>query len=107
MSSPPIYTIQLPVYEGPLDLLLNLIEHAELDITKVSLAEVTDQYLVYIRQIQDRQLEDPYVNLVRKTPEMRWRGYLWHTRNTSRLRSFSLNEKNRDCAPTFGSPLPP
>lgn len=54
----PIYTIQLPVYEGPLDLLLNLIEHAELDITKVSLAEVTDQYLVYIRQIQDRQLED-------------------------------------------------
>jgi len=53
MSSPPIYTIQLPVYEGPLDLLLNLIEHAELDITKVSLAEVTDQYLVYIRQIGD------------------------------------------------------
>jgi segregation and condensation protein A len=58
MLSFPIYTIQLPVYEGPLDLLLNLIEHAELDITKVSLAEVTDQYLVYIRQIQDRQLED-------------------------------------------------
>lgn len=58
MPSPPIYTIQLPVYEGPLDLLLNLIEHAELDITKVSLAEVTDQYLTYIRQIQDRQLED-------------------------------------------------
>ncbi len=58
MLSPPIYTIQLPVYEGPLDLLLNLIEHAELDITKVSLAEVTDQYLTYIRQIQDRQLED-------------------------------------------------
>jgi segregation and condensation protein A len=58
MLSHPIYTIQLPVYEGPLDLLLNLIEHAELDITKVSLAEVTDQYLVYIRQIQDRQLED-------------------------------------------------
>jgi segregation and condensation protein A len=58
MLSPPVYTIQLPVYEGPLDLLLNLIEHAELDITKVSLAEVTDQYLAYIRQIQDRQLED-------------------------------------------------
>jgi len=58
MLSPPVYTIQLPVYEGPLDLLLNLIEHAELDITKVSLAEVTDQYLAFIRQIQDRQLED-------------------------------------------------
>ena len=58
MLSPPGYTIQLPIFEGPLDLLLNLIEHAELDITKVSLAEVTDQYLSYIRQIQDRQLED-------------------------------------------------
>ncbi len=39
------YTDQTPVYEGPLDLLLNLIERAELDITAVSLALVTDQYL--------------------------------------------------------------
>ena len=42
------YSVHTPVYEGPLDLLLNLIEHAELDITSVSLAMVTDQYLVYI-----------------------------------------------------------
>lgn len=42
------YTVQLPVYEGPLDLLLNLIEHAELDITTVSLALLTDQYLAYM-----------------------------------------------------------
>ena len=42
------YRVQTPVYEGPLDLLLNLIEHAELDITTVSLAMVTDQYLAYI-----------------------------------------------------------
>jgi segregation and condensation protein A len=37
------------VYEGPLDLLLDLIQRAELDITTVSLALVTDQYLQYIR----------------------------------------------------------
>ena len=42
------YHFQTPVYEGPLDLLLNLIEHAELDITTVSLASVTDQYLSYL-----------------------------------------------------------
>ena len=42
------YNVHTPVYEGPLDLLLNLIEHAELDITSVSLAMVTDQYLAYI-----------------------------------------------------------
>jgi segregation and condensation protein A len=45
------YTIATPVYEGPLDLLLQLIERAELDITKLSLALVTDQYLVYIHQL--------------------------------------------------------
>jgi segregation and condensation protein A len=46
------YTVTTPVYEGPLDLLLQLIEHAELDITSVSLALVTDQYLTYIHQMQ-------------------------------------------------------
>jgi len=46
------YTVNTPVYEGPLDLLLQLIERAELDITSVSLALVTDQYLGYIHQMQ-------------------------------------------------------
>lgn len=46
------YNVQTPVYEGPLDLLLSLIEHAELDITAVSLAMVTDQYLVYINSLE-------------------------------------------------------
>jgi segregation and condensation protein A len=46
------YTVTIPVYEGPLDLLLQLIEHAELDITVVALAQVTDQYLAYIHQMQ-------------------------------------------------------
>lgn len=45
------YTVAIPVYEGPLDLLLQLIERAELDITAVSLAQVTDQYLAYIHQM--------------------------------------------------------
>jgi segregation and condensation protein A len=46
------YSVQIPVYEGPLDLLLQLIEHAELDITAVALAQVTDQYLAYIHRMQ-------------------------------------------------------
>jgi len=46
------YTVRVPVYEGPLDLLLQLIEHAELDITAVALAQVTDQYLAYIHAMQ-------------------------------------------------------
>jgi segregation and condensation protein A len=47
------YRVQTPVYEGPLDLLLNLIEHAELDITAVSLAMVTDQYLAHIKGLEE------------------------------------------------------
>ena len=43
------YTVHTSVYEGPLDLLLDLIEHAELDITSVSLATVTDQYLASLK----------------------------------------------------------
>jgi segregation and condensation protein A len=46
------YTVTIPVYEGPLALLLDLIERAELDITSVSLAQVTDQYLTYVRTLQ-------------------------------------------------------
>jgi segregation and condensation protein A len=46
------YTVTTPVYAGPLDLLLQLIEHAELDITTLALAQVTDQYLAYIHQMQ-------------------------------------------------------
>ena len=46
------YKVQTPVYEGPLDLLLDLIERAELDITSVSLANVTDQYLAYIKNLE-------------------------------------------------------
>jgi segregation and condensation protein A len=52
------YRVQLGVFEGPLDLLLQLIERAELDITKIALAKVTDQYLSYLEQLKERRLED-------------------------------------------------
>lgn len=45
------YNVAIPVYEGPLDLLLQLIERSELDITAVSIGLVTDQYLAYIHQM--------------------------------------------------------
>jgi len=52
------YEIQLPVFEGPLDLLLHLIEREELDITTVALAQVTDQYLAYLAQLEQRQAKE-------------------------------------------------
>ncbi len=41
--------VKTPVFEGPLDLLLHLIEAENLDITTVSLVQVTDQYLAALR----------------------------------------------------------
>ncbi len=47
------YTITLPTFEGPLDLLLRLIERAELDITTIALAHVANQYLVHVRAMDE------------------------------------------------------
>jgi len=58
MAADAPYAVQLPVFEGPLDLLLELIERAELDITRVSLAQVTHQYLEYLRLVPAHDLAD-------------------------------------------------
>jgi segregation and condensation protein A len=51
------FQIKLPDFEGPLDLLLYLIEREELDITKVSLALVTATYLEYIHLLGKLQVD--------------------------------------------------
>lgn len=43
------YQVRLREFEGPLELLLHLIEKEKLDITRVSLSKVADQYLDYLR----------------------------------------------------------
>ncbi len=43
------YTVHLPGFEGPLDLLLNLIEKNQMEITSISLVAVTDQFVAYLR----------------------------------------------------------
>ncbi len=58
------YQVATSVYEGPLDLLLELIERAELDITRLALAQVTDQYLEYLRLLQDHNAAEVSAFLV-------------------------------------------
>jgi segregation and condensation protein A len=58
------YRISTPVYEGPLDLLLHLIERAELDITRLALAQVTDQYLEHLRGMENLPAEEVSAFLV-------------------------------------------
>jgi segregation and condensation protein A len=51
------FHVKLPDFEGPLDLLLYLIEREELDITRVSLARVTGAYLEYIHLLEQLQVD--------------------------------------------------
>jgi segregation and condensation protein A len=51
------FQVKLPEFEGPLDLLLYLIEREELDITRVSLARVTGAYLEYIHILDQLQVD--------------------------------------------------
>lgn len=51
------YHFRSEQFEGPLDLLLSLIEKEKLDVTQLSLAEVADQYLEYMRQKENASLE--------------------------------------------------
>lgn len=52
------YEIKIEKFQGPLDLLLQLIEREELDITEVSLAQVTDQYIEYLKQVEELNPEE-------------------------------------------------
>lgn len=47
------YTVRLDAFEGPLDLLLFLIRRAEVEVTDIPIAKITEQYLKYMDQIAD------------------------------------------------------
>lgn len=49
--------VNLPEYEGPLDLLLDLIKKNEMDIYNIQIAVITKQYLDYLQQLRNLNLE--------------------------------------------------
>ena len=51
-NAQPDYRIQLPAYEGPLDLLLDLVRKQEIDIHNIPIAKITAQYLDYLHQLE-------------------------------------------------------
>jgi segregation and condensation protein A len=52
------YTIKQQHYEGPLDVLLELIEKRKLFVNDISLAQVTDDYIAYIQGMETKDLGD-------------------------------------------------
>ena len=51
------YKIQLPVFEGPLDLLLYLIKREEVDIYEVNLTRIATQFIEYLEEMKKADLD--------------------------------------------------
>ncbi|PLT28279.1 segregation/condensation protein A [Peribacillus deserti] len=52
-----IYNVKTEAFEGPLDLLLHLINRLEIDIYDIPVADITDQYLNYIHAMKELELD--------------------------------------------------
>lgn len=51
------YSVKIDAFEGPLDLLLHLINTLEIDIYDIPVAQITEQYLMYIKTMKELQLD--------------------------------------------------
>ncbi len=51
------YKVHLPAYEGPLDLLLDLIRKQEMDIHNIPIAQITGQYLEYLHKLEELDVD--------------------------------------------------
>ena len=51
------YRVKLPMFEGPFDLLLHLVKINEMEITDISLARLTHQYLDYLETMKEMDLD--------------------------------------------------
>jgi segregation and condensation protein A len=51
------YQVKIDAFEGPLDLLLHLINRLEIDIYDIPVAQITEQYLIYIKNMSELKLD--------------------------------------------------
>src|SRR3981081_1729500 len=55
MATP--YKINIPLYEGPLDLLLDLIKKQEMNIHDIQISKITSQYLDYLHKLEELNVD--------------------------------------------------
>ncbi len=58
------FTVSLDGFDGPFDLLLGLIAKRRMDVTKVALAEVTEEFIAYVRTLEAQRALDESSNFV-------------------------------------------
>jgi segregation and condensation protein A len=57
MTGSMAYKIQIPMYEGPLDLLLDLIKKQEMNIHDIQISKITAQYLDYLHKLEELDVD--------------------------------------------------
>ena len=76
------YNVQLKVYEGPLDLLYDMISKQKIDIKDISIIEITKQYLAYINMLEAMDLEvtSDFITMATKLLEIKSKYLLFSQR---------------------------
>ncbi len=78
------YNIQTQKYEGPLDLLLDLITRKKINISEISIIEITEQYLSYVDEMEevDLELASDFISMASKLLEIKSR-YILYVKNSN------------------------
>lgn len=81
------YNIQLQVYEGPLDLLYDLISKQKIDIKDISIIEITKQYIQYLSMLEKMDLEitSEFITMASKLLEIKSKYLLYKQKDDDEI----------------------
>lgn len=81
------YNVQLKVYEGPLDLLYDMISKQKIDIKDISIIDITKQYISYITALEKMDLEiaSEFITMASKLLEIKSRYLLYKQKDNNEV----------------------
>ena len=81
------YNVQLKVYEGPLDLLYDMISKQKIDIKDISIIDITKQYINYITALEKMDLEiaSEFITMASKLLEIKSRYLLYKQKDNNEI----------------------
>lgn len=81
------YNVQLKVYEGPLDLLYDMISKQKIDIKDISIIDITKQYINYITALEKMDLEiaSEFITMASKLLEIKSRYLLYKQKDNNEV----------------------
>ena len=89
------YEVRIDAFEGPLDLLLHLIKESKLEIWDIKIVDITDQYLKYIKGMEQLNLNIASEYLVMASELMEMKSKMLLPRNTLEEESEEENPEER------------